>query len=184
MEQLQRQQGAKLEMNLQEKQLLQAQLLFAHHAAAARASGTRLDTALFGKADGQIYQAAQQAMNSHPTGIDAEEDDEESDEEEQEMMEPEENDDMDEDEDDDNCGPYQQQEKKPGLQHVPGFLFPSFSAAQSAAVKQQSPPSAIKQEPEEKELLSPAGQRSFTSPNGFADWSYDEPFKQVGSSLI
>ncbi|CAK6961583.1 AT-rich interactive domain-containing protein 3A-like [Scomber scombrus] len=184
MEQLQRQQGAKLELNLQEKQLLQAQLLFAHHAAAARASGTRLDSALFGKLDGQTYQATQQALNSHPSGTDAEEEDEDSDEEEQEMMEPDENDEMEEDEDDDS-GPYQQQEKKPGLQHVPGFSFSPYATAQSAAVKQLSvsPPSAIKQEPEEKELLSPAGQHSFTSPNGFADWGYDEPYKQRGSAI-
>ena len=180
MEQLQRQQAAKLDLNLQEKQLLQAQLLFAHHAAAARASGTRLDSAIFGKLDGQTYQAAQQALNSHPSGIDAEEEDEDSDEEEQEMLEPDENDEMEEDEDEDS-GPYQQQEKKPRLQHVPGFSFSPYATAQSAAVKQlsASPPSAIKQEPEEKELLSPAGQHSFTSPNGFADWGYDEPYKQV-----
>ncbi|KAF3854979.1 hypothetical protein F7725_023034 [Dissostichus mawsoni] len=83
MEQLQRQQEAKLGMNLQEKHLLHAQLLFAQHAAAARASGSRLDPALFGKADGQTYLAAQQAYNSR---IDPDEEDEDSDEEEQEMV--------------------------------------------------------------------------------------------------
>ncbi|KAM7396899.1 hypothetical protein PAMP_019904 [Pampus punctatissimus] len=189
MEQLQRQQGAKLEMNLQEKHLLQAQLLFAQHAAAVRASGSRLDSALFGKADGQIYQAPQQALNSHLSRTDAEEEDEDeeeedTDEEEQETMEPEENDEEEEDGDDEN-GPYQQQSKKPRLQQVPGFSFSPYATAQSAAVKQQSasPPSAIKQEPEEKELLSPAGQHAFTSSNGFTDWSYDEPYKQRGSAV-
>ncbi|XP_042267714.1 AT-rich interactive domain-containing protein 3B-like [Thunnus thynnus] len=183
MEQLQRQQGAKLEMNLQDKHLLQAKLLFAQHAAAARASGSRLDSVLFGKADGQTYQAVQQALNSHPSRTDAEEEDEDSDEEEQDMMEPEENDEVEE-EDDEN-GPYQQQLKKPGLQQVPGFSFSPYAAAQSAAVKQlsASPPSAIKQEPEEKELLSPAGQHAFTSSNGFTDWGFDEPFKQRGSAI-
>lgn len=180
MEQLQRQQGAKLEMNLQEKHLLHAQLLFAQHAAASRASGSRIDSALFGKADGQTYQAAQQALNSHLSRIDADEEDSDSDEEEQEMMDPEENDEVEDDEDDEN-GPYQQQAKKPRLQQVPGFSFSPYSTAQSATVKQlsASPPSAIKQENEEKELLSPASQHTFTSPSGFTDWGFDEPFKQV-----
>ncbi|KAG7231097.1 hypothetical protein INR49_027137 [Caranx melampygus] len=88
MEQLQRQQEAKLEMNLQEKQLLQAQLLFAQHAATARAAGARLNPALF-----------------------------------------------------------------------------------------------VKQEREEKDLSSPVGQHAFTSPNGFTDWGYDEPFKQRGGAI-
>ncbi|KAI4825830.1 hypothetical protein KUCAC02_021495 [Chaenocephalus aceratus] len=125
MEQLQRQQEAKLGMNLQEKHLLHAQLLFAQHAAAARASGSRLDPALFGKPDGQTYLAAQQAYNSR---IDPDEEDEDSDEEEQEMQQ-------------------------------------------------------YKEEQEETELLSPAGQQAFTSPNGFADWGFDESFKQRGSAI-
>ncbi|XP_051239056.1 AT-rich interactive domain-containing protein 3A-like [Dicentrarchus labrax] len=183
MEHLQRQQGAKLEnLNLQEKHLLQAQLLFAQHAAAVRASGSRLDSSLFGKADGQTYQAAQQALNCHLSRIDPDEEDEDSDEEEQEMVEPEEND--DEDEDEENNMPHQQV-KKPRLQQVAGFPFPPYSTSHSSVVKQmsESPPSAIKQEEEEKELLSPAGQQAFTSPNGFADWGYDEPFKQRGSAI-
>ncbi|XP_044048913.1 AT-rich interactive domain-containing protein 3B-like isoform X1 [Siniperca chuatsi] len=184
MEQLQRQQEAKLEMNLQEKHLLQAQLLFAQRAAAARASGSRMDSALFGKAEGQIHQAAQQALNSHLSRIDPDEEDEDSDEEEQEMVEPEENDEVEEDDEEEENGPHQQA-KKPRLQQVAGFSFPPYSTSQSSAVKQmsESPPSAIKQEHEEKELQSPAGQQAFTSLNGFADWGYDEPFKQRGSAI-
>ncbi|XP_029289960.1 AT-rich interactive domain-containing protein 3A-like [Cottoperca gobio] len=189
MEQLQRQQGAKLEMNLQEKHLLHAQLLFAQHAAAARASGSRLNSALFGKADGQTYQAAQQAYNSHLNRIDPDEEDEDLDDEEQEIVGPEENDELEEDNDDDDeegmDGPHQQA-KMPCLQQVAGFPFASYSTPQSSAVKQMSqsiPSAAIKEEQEEKELLSPAGQHSFTSPNGFADWGYDEPFKQRGSAI-
>ncbi|KAK5867202.1 hypothetical protein PBY51_011716 [Eleginops maclovinus] len=190
MEQLQRQQEAKLEMNLQEKHLLHAQLLFAQHAAAARASGSRVDPALFGKADGQTYLAAQQAYNSHLSRMDPDEEDEDSDEEEQEMVGPEGNDEMeddDEDEDDEEMadGPHPQA-KKPCLQQVPGFPFAPYPTPQASAVKQmsQSPPSlAIKEEQEEKELLSPAGQQAFTSPNGFADWGYDESFKQRGSAI-
>ncbi|XP_075945395.1 AT-rich interactive domain-containing protein 3A-like [Anarhichas minor] len=190
MEQLQRQHGAKLEMNLQEKHLLHAQLLFAQHAAAARASGSRLESALFGKAGGQTYQAAQQALKSHLSRIDPDEEDEDSDEEEQEMVKPEENDEVEEDDDDEEeeedvgDGPHQQV-KKPGLQQVAGFPFTPYSTPLSSAVKQmsESPPLAIKQEHEEKELLSPAGQQNFTSPNGFADWGYDESLKQRGNAI-
>ncbi|KAE8296156.1 AT-rich interactive domain-containing protein 3B [Larimichthys crocea] len=185
MEQLQRQQEAKLEMNLQDKHLLHAQLLFAQHAAiAARASGSRLDSALLGKANGQTYQAAQQALNGQHSRIDPDDEDEDSDEEDQEI-EPEENDDVEEDEDeedDEETGPHQQA-KKPRLQQVSGLPFPPYSTSQPSAVRPTSPPSAIKQEQEEKELLSPAGQQAFTSPNGFGDWGYDEPFKQRGSAI-
>lgn len=181
MEHLQRQQEAKLEMNLQEKHLFHAQLLFAQNAAAARASGSRLDSALFGKADGQTYQAAQQALNSHISRIDPNEEDEDSDEEEPEMVEPEENDEVEEDDDGEegDDGPHHQ--AKPRLQQVAGFPFAPYSTPRSSAAKpmSESPLLAIKQEQEEKELLSPAGQHAFTSPNGFADWGYDEPFKQV-----
>ncbi|XP_040894521.1 AT-rich interactive domain-containing protein 3A-like [Toxotes jaculatrix] len=182
MEQLQRQQEAKLEMSLQEKHLLQAQLLFAQHAAAAaRTSGSKLDSALFGKADGQSNKEAQQALNIHLSRMDPNEEDEDTDEEEREMVDE---DDEEEEEEEEEDGPYQQA-KKPRLQQVPGFPFPPYSASQSTAVKQmsESPPSAIKQENEEKDLLSPAGQHSFTSPNGFTDWGYDEPFKQRGSAI-
>ncbi|KAM7002640.1 AT-rich interactive domain-containing protein 3B-like [Tautogolabrus adspersus] len=187
MEQLQRQQGAKLEMNQQEKHLLQAQLLFAQHAAAAaRASGSRLDAALLSKADGQTYQAAQQAFNSHLSRTTPDEEDENSDEEEQEMVEPEENDEVDEDceeEEEEENGPLQQ-EKKPRLQQTPGFPFPPYSMPQTCAVKKlsESPPSAIKQEYEDREVMSPAGHQAFSSPSGVSDWSFDESFKQRGGA--
>uniref|UniRef100_A0A8C9WZF6 AT-rich interactive domain-containing protein 3 n=1 Tax=Sander lucioperca TaxID=283035 RepID=A0A8C9WZF6_SANLU len=172
-------------MNLQEKHLFHAQLLFAQNAAAARASGSRLDSALFGKADGQTYQAAQQALNSHISRIDPNEEDEDSDEEEPEMVEPEENDEVEEDDDGEegDDGPHHQ--AKPRLQQVAGFPFAPYSTPRSSAAKpmSESPLLAIKQEQEEKELLSPAGQHAFTSPNGFADWGYDEPFKQRGSAI-
>ncbi|CAG5957842.1 unnamed protein product [Menidia menidia] len=47
-----------------------------------------------------------------------------------------------------------------------------------------SPSSAIKQEQEEKNLSPSSGsQQAFTSPNGFSDWGYEEPFKQRGSGM-
>ncbi|CAJ1056430.1 AT-rich interactive domain-containing protein 3B-like [Xyrichtys novacula] len=189
MEQLQRQQEAKVGMNLQENQHLQAQFLFAQHAAAAaaaRASGSRLEPALLYKTDGQIFQAAQKAFNSHFSRANPDEGDGNSDEEELEM-EPEENDELEEDieEDEEDEKEPLQQAKKPRLKQDAGFPFPMYSSPQASAVKKmsESPPLAIKQEHEEKEVLSPAGQQAFTSPNGFSDWSFEESFKQRGSAI-
>lgn len=177
MEHLQRQQEAKLEMNLQEKQLLQAQLLFAQHAAAARASGSKLDSALFSKADGQPYSVAPPALNSHLSRMEPDEEDEDSDEE-----EPEDQADAEEDEEENSL---HQHAKKPRLHQVAGLNLSPYSSSQLSAGKQMadSPPPATKQEHEEKEVQSPAGQQAFTSPNGFADWGYDDTFKQVSCDL-
>lgn len=158
MEQLQRQQGAKLEMNLQEKHLLQAQLLFAQQAAAARAS--RPDS--LGRANGQMYRAAQHNLSRLDLKV-------EDPQEAEEMLEPEGGE--EEDEEGDEHGPHVQA-KKQDLQQVSRFqpYNTSLPAAEpgSAGLKQ-----------EERDRSSPAGQTVFASPNGFTDWSYDELFKQV-----
>lgn len=225
MEHLQRQQEAKMEMDLQEKHLRQAQLLFAQHAAAARAFGSRLDSTLFSKAaDGETQQSA---VSSRLSRIDPEAEkedgDEDSDEDEEDMVEPEENDEVDEGEDDNRL---LQQVKKPRLEHGVTFSRPALhlSTSPPSTIKQEpeendevdeeedgrrlqqqvqkprleygltfsrpplhlstSPPSTVKQEPDEKERLSPGDHRAFTSPNGFADWAYDEPLKQVSSLYV
>lgn len=172
MEHLQRQQEGKLEMNLQDKQLLQTQLMFAHHAAAAaRASGARLDAPLFPKADGQSYPAAQAALNTHLLHH-PDDEGEETDEEEQESVDPEEQNHTEEDdEDEDNA-------KRARLQQVSGFPFPPYPTSQFSALKQMAESSSVKQEHED-EACSPAGQQVFTSPGDFADWGYDEQLKQV-----
>lgn len=176
MEHLQRQQEAKMELNLQERHLLQAQLLFAQQAAAARASSSRPDSALFGKADGHIYQAAQQALSNNLGRLDSNEKGEDSDGEEKEMLEPE--DEEEEEGEEDENGPHQEV-KKLQVKQVPRFQ--PYSASLPAGVERnsESPPSAIKQEQEEKSLSLSPGQHAFSSPNGFTDWGYDEPFKQV-----
>lgn len=191
MEQLQRQQEAKLEMNMHDKHLLHAQLLFAQHAAAARASGSRLDSAMFDKPDGQTYPAAPPAPNSHLARADPFGEGEDLQEDDQEMMDPEEHnegeeedeeedddDDDDEEEEENGC---QQHVKKPRLQQVAGFSLPAYPTSQVSAVQQMadSPPSATKEEQEEKEIQSPAGQQAFASPGGFSDWGFDEALKQV-----
>ncbi|XP_068595761.1 AT-rich interactive domain-containing protein 3B-like [Brachionichthys hirsutus] len=173
MEQLQRQQEAKLEMSLQEKHLLQAQLLFAQRAAAAGASGSRPD------------QAPQQVLANNLSRIGRDVQNERSAEEEQEMA-GKNNEELEEDEDEDeeeDCGSHRHS-KKPKLQRDAGFPFHPYSSPHVSALKQMSgsPPSATKQE-HEMELPSPAGLQAFTSPNGFTDWGYDDPFKQRGSSI-
>lgn len=189
MEHLQRQQGAKLDMNLQEKHF-QAQLLFAQRtaaaAAAARASGASLDSVLFGKADGQAYQQAQQVLKSHLSRMNPEEEDD-TDDEEQDLMDSdrEEEDDEDDDEEEENVNVngFHQPTKKSRLLPPPGFPFSLYSTPQSTSVKHmaETPSPAVKQEHEEKDILSPvsAGQHAFISPNGLTDWGYDEPIKQV-----
>ncbi|KAM9377646.1 AT-rich interactive domain-containing protein 3B-like isoform 2-T2 [Pholidichthys leucotaenia] len=185
MEHLQRQQEAKLEMSLQEKRLLQAQLLFAQQAAAARASGSRLDPALFGRAAEQrtpYRQAAQQALSNHLNRMaPEEEEDEDSEEEEQDdILEPEEN-----FEKEGETEPLQLDKKPPFLQ-ASQFHFQRFSTSPSAAAPEQTPessPLAMKWEREKKDLMSPTGQQVFTSPNDFTDWGHDELVKQRGSAL-
>ncbi|XP_075996807.1 AT-rich interactive domain-containing protein 3A-like isoform X2 [Genypterus blacodes] len=160
MEHLQRQQEAKMEMDLHEKHIRQAQLLFAQHAAAARAFGSRLDSPLFSKA------AAADGSRSEKEAV-KEEEDSDVGEDEEDIGEPDENGDADEEEDDNRP-----QRKKPRVEHSVTFsrLPPHLST---------SPPVTMKQEPDEKERLSPGDQQAFTSPNGFSDWGYDEPFKQL-----
>lgn len=161
MEQLQRHQGAKLEMNMEEKHLLQAQLLLAQQAAAARASASRPDSVPLREADGPTHQALSNQMNMS---------EEDSDGEEREMLEPEEGDEL--------------EEEDMRLRQV--SRFQPYSASLPAAVERMSEPSpsAVKEEQEEKNLSPPVTQTSFTSHNGLADWGYDELFKQVGYSII
>ncbi|XP_038129826.1 AT-rich interactive domain-containing protein 3B [Cyprinodon tularosa] len=166
MEQLQRHQGAKLEMNLQEKHLLQAQFLLAQQAAAARASGSRPDSLLFGKADAEIPPATQYGHSNPQTKTVPKQEDEEWDGEEQEMLEPEEGVELEEEE----------EEKK-----VSGFQ--PYSTSLPAAVEQTSQPPAVKEEREEKNLSSPVGQTTYTPPTSLADWGYEELFKQRGSGI-
>ncbi|XP_077424109.1 AT-rich interactive domain-containing protein 3B-like isoform X2 [Vanacampus margaritifer] len=180
MEHLQRQQEAKQDMSLQEKHLLQAQLLFAQHASAAAARaqpGPRPD--LFRKADG----FTQQALSNHLSRVDAGEEEEE--EEEEDIEDDDDDDDGDSDEEDMGADAGEsgshQEAKKPRLQQVPGLPFNPYPGPQPAAGKSSpSPPQvAIKQEQEEKEeVRSPVGPPAFTSANGFTDWAYDEPLKQ------
>ncbi|XP_033823651.1 AT-rich interactive domain-containing protein 3A-like isoform X2 [Periophthalmus magnuspinnatus] len=197
MEHLQRQQGAKLEGSLQEKQL---QFLFAQHAAAAaaaRANAARIDPALFGKGTQMFHTQHMSSMSAPEMERDEDEEDEDSEEEEpglpgqglqgQSMMGhglqgPGDHDDGEDDGDEDEDEEVNPDLKKPRLQPLPGYNYPPFPTSQASTGGQMSgsPPSAIKEE--DKEALSPAGQ-SFTSPNGLSEWGYDESFKQRGGAI-
>ncbi|XP_008410182.1 AT-rich interactive domain-containing protein 3B-like [Poecilia reticulata] len=167
MEQLQRHPGAKLEMNLQEKHFLQAQFLLAHQAAAARGpGGSRPDPLLCGEPDGPIHQSV-------PNQREPKQESEDSDGEQREMLEPEEGDEFQEEGD----------ERKMGFQHVSHFQPYSTSLPSAGEQKSEPSPSAVKEEQEEKNLLPPAGQSSFSSPSGLADWGYDDLFKLRGSGV-
>lgn len=145
-----------LQRQQEEKHLLQAQLLLAQQAAAAA------------RADGAVFPAAQQ----HRSRVDLKVED--SDQEVEEMLEPGEGGVDAVDEEDETGPPFQA--KKLDVQQV--SRFQPYSASLPAA-EAESP--QMKQEQEEKRLSSPADQTTFTSPNGFADWSYDELFRQVRS---
>uniref|UniRef100_A0A672IRW8 AT-rich interactive domain-containing protein 3 n=1 Tax=Salarias fasciatus TaxID=181472 RepID=A0A672IRW8_SALFA len=184
MGQLQRQQEAKLEMNLQGKQLLQAQLLFAQQAAAAaaaRASGSRPDPLVFASAEEKTYQKVKEAFADRVRRTDPQQD-EDSDEDDHEMLDPEENN----GEDGEEPGSDPQARKPAGRQQAARLPFQPYSTSPPAAPEQtsQSPPANVKQELEEKNLMSPAGPHAFISSNGFPDWGYDEPFKQVSRSAL
>ncbi|XP_013876980.1 AT-rich interactive domain-containing protein 3B [Austrofundulus limnaeus] len=155
-----------LKREQEEKHLLQAQLLFTQQAAAvaaaARASGSR--------ADGVIFQAAQQHLSRMDLKV------EDSDQGVEEMLEPEEGgDDVDDDEEegDEHGPPFQA--KKLDVQQV--SRFQPFGTSLPACE-----PESPQMKQEEKSLSSPAGPTTFTSPNGFADWSYDELFRQRGGA--
>uniref|UniRef100_A0A4W5MBR4 AT-rich interactive domain-containing protein 3 n=1 Tax=Hucho hucho TaxID=62062 RepID=A0A4W5MBR4_9TELE len=196
MEQLQRQQEAKLEMDRQEKHLRQAQMMFTKHVAATRNTGAPLDSAFLGKrVEGtgtgrtpQMGQRQTEAGGSNAntqSGVDRENREEglggegsEEDEEEEERMEFEE----ENSEEDDDGG---HMTKMSPLQQNSSLSssFPLYSTSPSAAAKHSaaSPPMNLKRESEEKDL-STTEQHSFTSSNGFGDWSFDDgPFKQKGS---
>lgn len=192
MEHLQRQQEAKVDVNLQEKHPLQAQFLFAQQAAAARASASRLNSALLGGPDVHSFPGAHQGFIRRQSGVDPEEEDGEvSDKEGQEEMvdeddhdeveEDDDEDDNDDEEDDGGLGDEHDndpdQAKRPRFQPAAGFPFLPYPAAEKQT--ESSLPPVSKQEQEEKEIESPPGPQAFTSPNGLADWSFEERYRQV-----
>ncbi|XP_035272661.1 AT-rich interactive domain-containing protein 3B-like [Anguilla anguilla] len=212
MEQLQRQQQARLEMERKERHLREARIMYSQQVAAqqailaaARASGAPLGAGFLGKALGAAAAGGggPLARATNQSSVDSEREDEEdrgrdSEEEEDEgeermMMEGEEG--SEEDEEGGGGGgvgggglEYLRKQTlalQQGVARLPHRPFPPFSSASSgpAPPRAPSPPVRVKQEPkEEEENRSPAGHPSSSSPNGQADWSYDESFKQNGNA--
>ncbi|XP_028814938.1 AT-rich interactive domain-containing protein 3A-like isoform X1 [Denticeps clupeoides] len=207
MEQLQKQQQAKLEMERKERHLREAHILYAQQVAAqqaimasARAQGGPLLPDFYGK--GSIEKALK-ASHLHPNttastqgGIssarDGEDEDargdgrereggsEGEDDEEDEMMEGEEA------SEEENEGLEFLRKQSLALQQGPAgvpplYPYPVYSASPSAAKKRpRSPSTKVKDEPEDKSP-SPTGPPAFSTPNGLGDWSFEESFKQNGN---
>ncbi|KAJ7986074.1 hypothetical protein DPEC_G00347030 [Dallia pectoralis] len=194
MEQLQRQQQARLEMEHKERRLREAHIMYAQQVAAqqailaaARASGA----AFMGKAlgvgapgGGQLSRVSNQSI------VDSEREDEEDrgqdsgdEDDDEEMMEGDEGSDDDEEEEGGASGlKYLRKQTlalQQGASRLPPHSLGSFST--SGPQRAPSPPVRVKLEPDEN--LYPSEPLSATSPNGHADWnSFDDHFKQNGSA--
>ncbi|XP_072527769.1 AT-rich interactive domain-containing protein 3B [Salminus brasiliensis] len=203
MEQLQRQQQAKLEMERKERHLREAHILYAQQLAAqqaimasARAQGTPLAPEYFAKSSlerlPKSIQGPQVSKVSTQRSVDSvrEEDDEDEadrgkgsageEDEDDEMVDGEEG-----SEDEESEGLEFLRKQSLALQQagvgVPPYPYPVYAASPSAAKKRaRSPPPKVKDEPEDSP--SPTEQHSFTTPNGLADWSFDESIKQNGNA--
>lgn len=191
MEQLQRQQQARLEMERKERRLREAHIMYAQQVAAqqailvaARAGGAGFMAKGLG---GGVPGGGPLSRVSNQSSVDSEREDEEDrgrdsgdDEEEEEMME---GDEGSEEEQEGSASGLEYLRKQTlalqqGASRLPARPFASYSA--SAPQQASSPPVRVKQEPDES--LSPAGPNSAASPNGQADWSFDDHFKQNGSA--
>ncbi|XP_035252106.1 AT-rich interactive domain-containing protein 3B-like isoform X2 [Anguilla rostrata] len=203
MEQLQRQQQARLEMERKERHMREAHIMYAQQVAAqqailaaARASGSPLGSAVLGKGLGRGPPGGgHQSRVSNQSSVESEREDEddrgrgseeEDDDEEEEMMEDEDG----SEEDEERAGMGLEYLRKQtlalqqGVPHIPPGPYPPYPSSSPPAPGVQrspSPPVRVKQEPEDEDQ-SPAGPHLFTSPSGQADWAYDEQFKQLNGS--
>ncbi|XP_049909895.1 AT-rich interactive domain-containing protein 3B-like isoform X3 [Epinephelus moara] len=190
MEQLQRQQQARLEMERKERKLREAHIMYAQQVAAqqailaaARASGA----SFMGKGlAGGVPSAVLPPRVSNQSSVDSEREDDEDrgrdsgdEDDDNEMMEGDEG----SDEDEGSASGLEFLRKQTlalqqSASRIQARPFGSYSA--SAPQRAASPPIRVKQEPDEG--LSPAGPHSATSPNGQADWGFDDHFRQNGSA--
>lgn len=187
MEQLQRQQQARLEMERKERKLREAHILYAQQVAAqqailaaARASGA----SFMGKGlAGAMPSGGLPPRVSNQSSVDSEKEDDNDrgrdsgdEDDDNEMMEGDEGSDDDEGS---ASGLEYLRKQTLALQQSASRIqtrpFGSYSA--SAPQRPASPPIRVKQESDEG--LSPVGPHSAASPNGQAEWGYDDHFRQV-----
>lgn len=188
MEQLQRQQQARLEMERKERKLREAHIMYAQQVAAqqailaaARASGA----SFMGKTLAGVPGGGLPPRVSNQSSVDSEREDDEDrgrdsgdEDDDNEMMEGDEG----SDEDEGSASGLEFLRKQTlalqqSASRIPVRPFGSYSA--SAPQRSASPPVRVKQEPDEG--LSPAGPHSATSPNGQADWGFEDHFRQVST---
>ncbi|XP_063738313.1 AT-rich interactive domain-containing protein 3B-like isoform X2 [Eleginops maclovinus] len=188
MEQLQRQQQARLEMERKERKLREAHIMYAQQVAAqqailaaARASGA----SFMGKTLG-VPGVMLPPRVSNQSSVDSEREDDEDrgrdsgdEDDDNEMMEGDEG----SEEDEGSASGLEFLRKQTlalqqSASRIPPRPYGSYSA--SAPQRSASPPIRVKQEPDEG--LSPAGPHSATSPNGQAEWGFDDHFRQNGSA--
>lgn len=200
MEQLQRQQQAKLDMERKERHLSEAHILYAQQLAAqhaimasARAQGIPMNPEYFSHSSRE-----QVLKSSHgpPTRVSTQssvesaqdaEDEEEMNREQASAGEEDEDEEMMEGEDgsEDDVGEGLEFLRKQSLAlqqqgvGIASYPYPVYAASPAAAKKRaHSPPPKVKDEPEGSP--SPTEQHSFNTPNGLADWSFEDSIKQVG----
>ncbi|XP_051511982.1 AT-rich interactive domain-containing protein 3B-like [Myxocyprinus asiaticus] len=196
MEQLQRQQQARLDMERKEQMLHEAHIMYAQQVAAqqailaaARASGAGFMGKGLGTGTAGPPGVEQLSRVSNQYSVDSEREDEE----ERGRDSGEEDDDDEMMEGDEGSEEYDRAASgleflrkqtlalQQGATRIPTRPFGNFgdSPAPAGAQRAPSPPLRVKQEPDDD--LSPAERPSASSPNGQADWSFDEHFKQNGS---
>uniref|UniRef100_A0A9R1SBP4 AT-rich interactive domain-containing protein 3 n=3 Tax=Cyprinus carpio TaxID=7962 RepID=A0A9R1SBP4_CYPCA len=200
MEQLQRQQQAKLEMERKERHFREAHILYAQQLAAqqaimaSRAQGAPLTPDFYSKNSrdralkgGQGPQAVRGPMKTSPDQVHEEDAADEMDrgrgsegdeDDDDEMMDGE-----DGSEEEESEGLEFLRKQSLALQQasvgVPPYAFPVYAASSSTAKKHPvSPTTKVKEEPDD----SLTDQQSFNTPNGLNDWSLDDSFKQNGNS--
>ncbi|XP_062848673.1 AT-rich interactive domain-containing protein 3B [Trichomycterus rosablanca] len=199
MEQLQRQQQAKLDMERKERHLSDAHILYAQQIAAqhaimasARAQGMQLNPEYFkalreqASKLSQVPQSSRVSTQSSVESAHDDEDDEDVDRGTASAEEDDDDDDMDDEgsEDNESMGLEFLRKQSLALQQqgvgIAPYPYPVYAVSPSAAKKRAlSPPPKIKDEP--MDSPSPTEQHSLNTPNGMGDWSFDESIKQNGN---
>lgn len=183
MEHLQRQQQARLEMERKERRLRDAHLMYAQqvaaqHAILAAARASALGNSAKAQVHGVVLDRPDEVARGRDSGDDDDDVDGDNDDEEEPVV-----DEGSEEEEEDVPVSGLEFLRKQTLalqQSAMARPFTGYAASAAAGTRIQrddSSPVRVKEEPEDD--LSPAGPQTATSPNGAADWSYDEHFKQV-----
>lgn len=168
------------ERRLRDAHLMYAQQVAAQHAILAAARASSLGSTGKSQVHGVALERPDEVARGRDSGDDDDEDvDADNDDEEEPMAD--EGSEEEEDEDSPVSGLEFLRKQTLALQQsAMARQFTGYAASAASGTRIQrddSSPIRVKQEPEDD--LSPAGPQTATSPNGQADWGYDEHFKQV-----